>query len=196
MLMLIPITAESKAGDGVRFYLRPQSEAPLPARLKSLHRAARAAPPALMCAGTAEFFQKRQTLSSDCSRGVHVCCSRLAESISWIYVDTLLLSNEMCGEGLTETDGGDYRISDCKAGRHIGRGGGALISELLIRHSSSALQKRGGNRACLRQGNHRFLHLRCLLVRAAHVQQAGGRVWPAVGSRSVARICCSCACEI
>lgn len=88
-------------------------------------------------------------------------------------MDPLLLSNEMCGEGLTETDGGDYRISDCKAGRQIGRGGGALISELLIRRSSSALQKRGGNRASLRQGDHRFLHLHCLLVRA-HVQQAGG----------------------
>lgn len=62
MLMLIPITAESKAGDGVRFYLRTQSAAPPPAWLKLLRRATRAAPPALMCAGTiegtAEFFQK------------------------------------------------------------------------------------------------------------------------------------------
>lgn len=102
-----------------------------------------------------EAIPERQTLSCDCSRGVHVCCSRLAESISWIYVDTLRLSNEMCGGGLTETDGGDYRISDCKAGRQIGRGEG-LISKLLIRHSSSAPQKRGGNRASLSSGQPSF----------------------------------------
>lgn len=35
----------------------------------------------------------------------------------------------MCGEGLTETDGEDYRISDCKAGRQSlgGRGGGSPL---------------------------------------------------------------------
>lgn len=38
-------------------------------------------------------------------------------------MDTLLLPNEMCGEGLTETDGEDYRISDCKAGRQSLWGG-------------------------------------------------------------------------
>ena len=40
----------------------------------------------------------------------------------------------MCGEGLTATDGEDYRICDCKADRQpVGEG---LISELLIQHSS------------------------------------------------------------
>lgn len=172
MLMLIPITAESKAGDGVIFYLRTQSAAPprCVAETSSRHTGCPACLDVLRYNRSygrifSEAIPERQTLSRDCSRGVHVCCSRLAESISWIYVDTLRLSNEMCGGGLTETDGGDYRISDCKAGRQIGRGEG-LISELLIRHSSSALQKRGGNRASLRQDSHRFLHLHCLLVRA------------------------------
>lgn len=44
-------------------------------------------------------------------------------------MDTLLLPNEMCGEGLTETDGEDNRISDCKAGRQsFGGGGGSSQS--------------------------------------------------------------------
>lgn len=30
-------------------------------------------------------------------------------------MDALLLSNEMCAKGLTETEGEDYRISDCQA---------------------------------------------------------------------------------
>lgn len=34
-------------------------------------------------------------------------------------MDTLLVSNEMCGEGLTETDGADYQISDCKLDRQL-----------------------------------------------------------------------------
>lgn len=73
-------------------------------------------------------------------------------------MDTLLVSNEMCGEGLTETDGEDYRISDCKAGRQqIGEG---LISELVIRHSSLSLEK-GRNRTSLNQDNNHFLHLHC-----------------------------------
>lgn len=33
----------------------------------------------------------------------------------------------MCGEGLTETDGEDNRISDCKAGRQSFGGGGAPL---------------------------------------------------------------------
>lgn len=41
-------------------------------------------------------------------------------------MDTLLLSNEMCGEGLTETDGKDYRISHCKACRQSAWGGARL----------------------------------------------------------------------
>ena len=49
-------------------------------------------------------------------------------------MDTLLLSNEMCGEGLTETDGEDYGISDFKADRQSG--GEGLISEPLIHHPS------------------------------------------------------------
>lgn len=72
-------------------------------------------------------------------------------------MDTLLLSNEMCGEGLTETDGGDYRISDCMAGRQsVGEG---LISELLIHHSSFTLEERRKSCASLNQNNNRFLYL-------------------------------------
>lgn len=72
-------------------------------------------------------------------------------------MDTLLLSNEMCGEGLTETDGEDYRISDCKAGRQsVGEG---LISELLIHHSSFTPEKRRKNHTSFNQDNDHFLYL-------------------------------------
>lgn len=69
-------------------------------------------------------------------------------------MDTLLVSNEMCGEGLRETDGEDYRISDCKADRQlVGEG---LISELLIHHSS---ERKRRNHASLNQDGDHFLHL-------------------------------------
>lgn len=72
-------------------------------------------------------------------------------------MDTLLLPNEMCGEGLTQTDGEDYRISDCEAGRQSA--GGGLISELLIRHSSFAPEEWRKNTTSLNQDNDHFLHL-------------------------------------
>ncbi len=72
-------------------------------------------------------------------------------------MDTLLVSNEMCGEGLTETDGEDYRISDCKAGRQsVGVG---LISEPLIHHSPFCLERRRKNYTSLNQDSDHFLHL-------------------------------------
>lgn len=52
-------------------------------------------------------------------------------------MDTLLLPNEMCGEGLTQTDGEDYRIPDCEAGRQSAGGGAHLgaADPSLIRRS-------------------------------------------------------------
>lgn len=72
-------------------------------------------------------------------------------------MDILLVSNEMCGEGLREADGEDYWISDCKADRQlVGEG---LISELLIHHSSFTLERRRRNHASLNQDDDHFLYL-------------------------------------
>lgn len=63
----------------------------------------------------------------------------------------------MCGEGLTETDGEDYRISDCKADKHlVGEG---LISELQIHHLYFTLEKRRKNHLSFNQDNNHFLYL-------------------------------------
>lgn len=82
----------------------------------------------------------------------------MAESISWIYTDTLLLSNEMCGEGLTETDGEDYRISDCKADRQLVGDGAHLraTDPSLMLHSREEVEE---PHTPLNQDNHHFLYL-------------------------------------
>lgn len=60
-------------------------------------------------------------------------------------MDTLLLPNEMCGEGLTQTDGEDYRIPDCEAGRLSAGGGahlGATDPSLILRSRGEEEQTR------------------------------------------------------